>query len=568
MTKPDIPIDAPTPASRVRRGRVRVIAVVSAATAVATAIGVAVADASDRPAAVRAVQVAPAPVALPAGITRQKLTWTDCPATGDDRESESESESESDAAPTPGPAMTCATVRVPLDYRRPAGRTIDVAISRIASSAPGKRRGIMLLNPGGPGYGGLDMPVLMRDELPKSVAEQYDLVGFDPRGVGASSPVTCDLTDEQAAVPAAYKPATFARDVEAARQVAAKCAKHADVLAHITTANTARDMDVIRSVLGERKLSFFGYSYGTYLGPVYLQLFPGNADRMVFDSAVDPALAWRGTLQAWAVGSKPAFERFTAYAARNDAIYHLGRTADAVAKTFWDLVAKADVTPIERKDGDFIRWRFRLLSFFRVDAATELARLKEVSEGGGPEPSPAGKAHDDGLGRSPFAEPSPDNMTAARLSVFCNEKDWPRDPQQYARDAVRDKKRYPLAGDTMSNIMACAFWSVPRTEPEMTVGNRSAALVVQNEWDPQTPSFSGRGLHRALTGSRMVFVAEGEGHTVYHKDGNSCAYAAVNAYLSTGRLPARDVTCKAAAPEPGRATDGVDPAESAPRRTS
>ncbi|MYU19592.1 alpha/beta fold hydrolase, partial [Streptomyces sp. SID8361] len=184
----------------------------------------------------------------------------------------------------------CATIKVPLDYRVPGGKRIDMAISRIKSTAPDQRHGVLLANPGGPGGPGLDMPMLMKESLPESARQKYDLIGFDPRGVGRSTPVTCGLEPEEENWLRPYKEATFDKDVAWARDVARKCReKSGATLKHITTRNTARDMDLLRAVLGEKKVSYFGYSYGTYLGAVYTQMFPGRADRFVLDSAVDPA---------------------------------------------------------------------------------------------------------------------------------------------------------------------------------------------------------------------------------------------------------------------------------------
>ncbi|MFB7510846.1 alpha/beta fold hydrolase [Streptomyces broussonetiae] len=201
-------------------------------------------------------------------------------------------------------ALQCATIKVPLDYDRPGAKTIDLAISRMRTSVPGKRHGVILFNPGGPGGEGLDMPVMMKEAMPRKVLDQYDLIGFDPRGVGRSSPVTCGLTTTEQNFERAYRPETFSRDVAWARTVADKCrARNGARLPYITTRNTARDMDLLRAVLGEKKLSYVGYSYGTYLGAVYTQLFPRRADRFVLDSATDPAGIWRGMFQEMAKGA-------------------------------------------------------------------------------------------------------------------------------------------------------------------------------------------------------------------------------------------------------------------------
>ncbi|MFD5506604.1 alpha/beta fold hydrolase, partial [Streptomyces sp. NPDC127051] len=214
----------------------------------------------------------------------------------------------------------CATIKVPLDYRRPQGRTIDLAISRIKSENPAKRHGAMLLNPGGPGGGGLDLPLMMNELMPKDVRDQYDLIGFDPRGVGASTPITCGLTDAEQNFDRPYKEETFPADVAWARTVAEKCReKSGSILPFVTTRNTARDMDAIRAALGEKKISYVGYSYGTYLGAVYTQMFPSRSDRFVLDSGVDPQRIWRGMIQVWATEAEPAFKRWTQWTAERAA---------------------------------------------------------------------------------------------------------------------------------------------------------------------------------------------------------------------------------------------------------
>jgi len=448
-------------------------------------------------------------------------------------------------------AFQCATLKVPLDYSRPDGKKIDVAISRIKASSPAERRGVLLLNPGGPGGSGLDLPESLRTAIPKSVTKKYDLIGFDPRGVGASSPLGCGLTADEENWQRPYKAAAYAKDVKWARTVAEKCdAKQGDTLRHITTRNTARDMDVVRAVLGEKKISYLGYSYGTYLGAVYTQMFPRRTDRFVLDSAIDPARIWRGMMQVWSEGSEPAFTRWSKWTARRDATYKLGSTPDKVRKTFWDLVARANRKPIvfhgAPLSGDDIR-AGRAMFFSVRTAAETVVELKKaaadknqaVTPGTGKRERPTPPA----FGR---AVPS-DNSTAAFWAVVCGDtRAWPRDPEQYRRDAVRDKAKYPLYGDFASTIKPCAFWKKNGSEPATTIDNKVGVLTLQNEWDPQTPLPSGLGMHRALKGSKMVMVAGGVGHGIYGS--KSCADKTATAYLTTGRLPAKDVVCQAPAP--------------------
>ncbi|MFD7256132.1 alpha/beta hydrolase [Streptomyces sp. NPDC059874] len=446
----------------------------------------------------------------------------------------------------------CATLKVPLDHRRPEGRKIDLAISRVKSENPAKRRGVLLINPGGPGGSGLSMSLEISQVMPKDVRDQYDLIGFDPRGVGASSPISCGLTDTEQNFDRPYRPESFGSDVDWARTVAEKCREKAgDVLPYVTTRNTARDMDAIRAALGERKLSYVGYSYGTYLGAVYSQMFPQRTDRFVLDSGVDPQVIWRGMIRVWATEAEPAFARWTRWAAERSAEYGLGVSPKAVSDTLWGLVARADREPIDfeglKVTGDDIR-ASRAVFFYPAQATPLVAALKAAAEG---KPLPAGLSAPEAKelltgGRS--AEPASDNGTSVFWAVVCGDTGtWPRYPEQYERDAAKDKVKYPLYGDFASNIKPCAFWQRP-VEAATPMRTRANVLTVQNEWDSQTPLSSGQGLHRALKGSRMVLVEGGEGHGVYLADPNSCANAHVNAYLATGRLPAQDVTCRNAEP--------------------
>lgn len=285
-------------------------------------------------------------------------------------------------------------------------------------------------------------------------------------------------------------------------------------------------------------------------------MFPRRTDRFVLDSGVDPQRAWRGMLQVWATEAEPAYARWTRWTAERDGEYHLGASPDAVSRTFWDLVARADRDPIEfegvKLTGDHIR-AARGVFFYPATAAPLVGALKAAAEG---RPLPAGPSAAELMKVLRPAEPASDNGTAVFWSVVCGDTDaWPRDPERYRRDAVRDKQRYPLYGDMASTIKPCAFWQRP-LEAATPMRERAGALTVQNEWDSQTPLVSGQGLHRSLRGSRMVLALGGEGHGVYVADPGSCANAPVNAYLASGRLPAGDVTCRTA---PGTAERGTAP---------
>ncbi|MFD9074726.1 alpha/beta hydrolase [Streptomyces lasiicapitis] len=451
--------------------------------------------------------------------TQQKLQWKRCDAKGPD-------------------TFQCTTLKVPLDYRDPGGKTIGLAMSRLKAGSTKERRGVLLLNPGGPGAPGLRLPVDPLMKFPAEVKRRYDLIGFDLRGIGRSTPVSCGLTaDEQRDTP--YKPETFAKDRDRVRTVAGKCrARAGDKLPHVTTRNAARDMDVIRAVLGEKRISYLGASYGTYLGAVYMQLFPQRADRIVLDSATDPTRIYRGMFQDMAKAAEQAFTRWTAWTARRHPAYGLGDTPAKVRKTYWDLIARANRKPIpfegQALTGDDIRADNS--TFFHIrKAAQRIAGLKDAAEGRNPAPS----------GTPGRAQEPDDNFTSIAWSFMCADtRTWSHDPERYRREAIRDKARYPLYGDFAAAITPCAFWE-RGSEPQTRIDNKVGALITQNEWDSQTPLFAGRAMHRALRGSRMLTVAGGEGHGVlYAPDGNPCADKAATVYLTTGRLPAKDLTCR------------------------
>ncbi|MFE3020498.1 alpha/beta fold hydrolase [Streptomyces sp. NPDC059256] len=462
---------------------------------------------------------APAPSAVPPPAhAPQKLSWQGC-------------------GPTLPASLECATVKVPLDYRRPTGKKLDIAISRIAATNPAKRRGVLLINPGGPGTWGLDMPAYLHGAFPASVQERYDLIGFDPRGVGSSSPLTCGLNPAELDGERAYTPQAFDQHVAVTRSIADKCRNKygEEFLQQFNTRNTARDLDVIRGALGERKISLLGYSYGTYLGAVYAQMFPRGVDRFILDSAVDPADVWRDSFRTWAPAAEQAFKRWASWTAARSATYGLGDTPAEVSQSFWRIVAQADREPIRVGStlltGTQIRANTRT-AFFKVRAGAEaVVNLKKAAAG---EPTP----------ELPPLWAWDDNGTAMFWTVACGDVAWQKNPETYRKDAVRETVRYPLYGDYNSNIAPCAFWG-KTAEPTTVVDNDVPALILQNEWDSQTPLSNAHGLRRALDGARMVTVDEGEGHGVYGTGVSTCAEDIANTYLTTGKLPAKDVSCQA-----------------------
>ncbi|GII05225.1 hydrolase [Planobispora takensis] len=465
------------------------------------------------------------------------------------------------------PRQRCATLRVPLDYRAPRGRSIEIAISRIGTAQPGSRRGILLSNPGGPGESGLDLPSRLAVVLPREVLDRYDLIGFDPRGVGHSTPVTCGLDPVRQLTLLLPYPAPdggIERNIAFARDTAAACAEHSgDLLPFITTANTARDMDRIRAALGEPKLSYFGLSYGTYLGAVYISMFPGRADRILLDSAVDPGLVWRDMWRTWNEAVAVRLPDFLAFVAGRDAVYHLGATPDEVRRTFDRLIAALDRQPLPVPDGpvldgnalrEITRSGLYFDGYFPLVAEvwqelaatvsgsaagtagtailTRLDRLGSLGRGGG----------------TGTAEVPADNSTAALYAVLCDDVAWPRSVAPYARQVAADRRAWPVTAGMPSNLWPCVAWPTRPVEPPVTVtghGPRNV-LILQNTRDPSTSLVSARGLRAALGRRAVMITVDQGGHGVTGL--GSCADEALSSFLATGALPERDRFCPAPSP--------------------
>ncbi|MFE2443342.1 alpha/beta hydrolase [Streptomyces sp. NPDC059426] len=435
--------------------------------------------------------------------------------------------------------LECATLEVPLDYRDPDGRQIEIAISRLASEKPSQRRGVLLTSPGGPGITGLGYPaVLAASGLPRKVLDSYDVIGFDPRGVGRSTPVTCDLTPEQQQrgnlPPYAHTAADVAREAGNARTVAGQCAtsRTAWMLPHTTTANTARDMDRIRAALGERKLSYLGASYGTYLGAVYTTMFPGRGDRIVLDSNLGPGGYDVTATRLFARGLEDRFPDFAAFVAAHPE-YGLGTTPGQVTAKFFDLAKRLEAKPVQGYDGNL----FRGITFDALYSDANMPQLAKTWQALDTDrPTPP---------NPPLA--NMENFMSARFSVICGDNRWPETVREYQRNVAVDRLRHPMLGGSSAGIGPCAFWPDKRVEPPVRIGDRgpSNVLMVQNERDPGTPLAGARKLRHAFGKRATMVTADQGGHGVYPFGPNICANDAVTAFLTTGQRPARDLACAA-----------------------
>ncbi|MFJ9037869.1 alpha/beta hydrolase [Streptomyces sp. NPDC102406] len=457
----------------------------------------------------------------------------------------------------PAPVV-CGTVSVPLDYAQPRGRQIKLTVSRVKASgkqAGGKaaRQGALVFNPGGPGGNGMYFPLVRAVPAWKRIAAAYDLVGYAPRGVGRSAPLSCQDPKKAGKGPTqapthpseAYKRQRVAQ----AKAYARGCATRNPGLRHYTTLNNARDLDVLRAALGERRLTFLGASYGTYIGAVYAHLFPSHVRRMVFDSAVDPdpdRIWYASNLEQSA-----AFERrwadFRAWVARHDAAYGLGTTPEEVQGAYERVRAELAREPAGGKVGPGQLQSAFLQAGYFDDYWPMRAQALSAYLKGDPKPligqaAPSGRT-------SAAAE----NSNAVYTAVECNDAPWPTDWRTWDRDATRLARVAPFEtwGNTWMNL-PCAYWSAPRQQPvdvRTAPGALPPTLILAAERDAATPYEGARELNRRLAGSALV-TEWGAGTHGVAGGANACVNRHLDAYLLAGKVPGRRASACAPHPEP------------------
>lgn len=486
---------------------------------------------------------------VPAGLDKfyaQPLAWGECApyATTDDAKSLFGSDS-----------LQCARLTVPLDYAAPQGDTITIGVLR--HKASGNRIGALVMNPGGPGASGMVAAASLSSQMSNSeLGQRFDLVGFDPRGIGASEPeVTC-LTDGERDSERAEdldtdgSPAGVAKQEAESKDFAAKCAQRTDhgtaMLANLGTRDVARDMDVLRSALGEQKLTYLGYSYGTRIGYTYAEAFPNNVRAMVLDGALDPNEDETESLVNQGAGFGKAFTQFGNWcAARQDCA--LGTNAANATKAFQDLVRPLLDNPVDVGDGRKLTFDDATLGTIQALYSQQLwqplnSGLNELKRGRG---TPLMALADQYNERDQEGHYS--NTQDAFTAVRCVDDPRVTDKNEILSAENQYDQVAPFLDDGRPNgaaLDACAYWPVPNTsEPhEPKVAGVPPVLVISTTNDPATPYEAGVNLAKAMNGALLTF--EGTQHTVFLQ-GNSCVDDAGTAYLVDGTLPAAGKRCAA-----------------------
>ncbi|MFJ9792860.1 alpha/beta hydrolase [Streptomyces globosus] len=514
----------------------RVALALSIGTAAAAALAAAPAGA-----AVPAVPAAGAPASAAAAAPAAApaaLRWTGC-------------------GTTRYPSLQCASLQVPLDHAAPQGRRITLALTRVPHTAA-KSQGPLLVNPGGPGGSGRNLAPYIASTLPKDVAAQYDVIGFDPRGVGRSEPALDCAAGHFDPVRPDSVPRTLQAEqanLDRVRAFAEACqARHGDVLPYIDTVSAARDMEAIRAALGAPKLSYFGYSYGTYLGAVYAKLHPGRVHRMVLDSVVDPDGVWYEDNLAQDRAFDARHRAFLGWVADHDAVYRLGTDRDEVEERWYAMRAALAAEPAGGKVGaseleDTYMpggyydgyWPVLAEAFSKYAADGDAAPLVAAYEKFG------------------AVAPTAGNGYSVYTAVQCRDSAWPADWNRWRADMWRAHAEAPFM--TWNNAWynaPCAFWKTePLRAPDVANADLPPALLLQATEDAATPFGGALAMREKLKGSALVVEAGGGNHGV-SMGGNSCLDEKVAAYLRTGA--AADATCTAQpAPQPSAGTREAAP---------
>ncbi len=446
------------------------------------------------------------------------------------------------SCPSEGPSTQCASLQVPVNYADPGGRKITLALSEVPATAPPSRQqGVLLVNPGGPGGSGLSLASFVASNLDPTVASEYDIVGFDTRGVGSSVPALhCDPSFFSGDRPD-YIPATAADEQvleQRAKSYAEDCEqKYGWLLPYMTTENIARDMDSMRAALGVQQINYFAYSYGTYIGQVYATLFPHRVRRMVLDSVVDPQGAW------WTdnIDQDYAFQgrqqAFYTWVAQNDSVYQLGSTAAQVSANYYAARAKLKADPVSGPSGPLIGpdelddtfliggydnsyWPglAGALSAYLRQGSTSQLLAQYQSEG-----------------------TQNENEFAVYNAVECADVNWPRSWAEWDSATRQVYATAPFeAWDNAWYNAACAFWPVkgPSQPLQIKGAGLPPVLMLQGTLDPATPYAGAQAAHRQLPSARMV-VVEGDGNhgQSLASPPDTCVNGYLNRYLATGAVP-------------------------------
>ncbi|TBN55407.1 alpha/beta hydrolase [Glaciihabitans arcticus] len=449
--------------------------------------------------------------------------------------------------------MQCATAKAPLDWADPSRDDIDLALVRQLATG-GNAKGSLLINPGGPGASGVS---IVRDSVDFVTTErlqaEFDIVGFDPRGVGESSAVSC-YTDPADFDEFIYStaPGEVGTDewIDAletsSEQFGKDClAETGDLLEFIDTESAARDMDLLRAVLGDKKLNYLGFSYGTELGATYASLYPEKTGRLVLDGAVDPNATDAEQTVVQAAGFESALRAFLADCIGGDECVYSG-TVDAAMVDIAELLERLSESPLRADDGRELSGSVMttaiIYPLYSEDSWPYLRQLLALVNQGDTEF--AFILADAYNGRDSETGDYLDNSLESRIAITCLDSGSNGSREDWAAEAAVIEKAAPTFGKQFGyGGTTCARWPFPQKTDRVEIAAPGSAdiIVVGTTNDPATPYVWAEALAKALVNGHLV-TREGEGHTGYNKD-NDCVDDAVDDYFLEGTVPAKDPLC-------------------------
>jgi pimeloyl-ACP methyl ester carboxylesterase len=453
----------------------------------------------------------------------------------------------------------CTDLRVPVDYADLTVGTFKLAVLRYKAQDQSERIGSLIVNPGGPGGSGVDYAYNAEYVFDPDVLDRYDIVGFDPRGVNRSAPIEC-LNDEEtdASYASDAKPDSqeeLDKALADSKDFIDKCQSANKYLTHYSTAETARDMNILRAALGDKKLNFFGKSYGTYLGTLYAQFFPDKVGRMVLDGALDPNISVLDQNISQAVGFDKALDAFLADCAKQEDCPLPANQQEATAAII-TLLTNAATNPLPRKTK--VENDERVATESLIVLGTASALYDDVD--GWPKLRTAFLEGQRGFGdifldladqysgRSPEGAYSSNELDSGAI-IDC--LDWPdtRSIEKIKADAKRFGDAAPVFGPYLAYTnIACKYLTPPtkdkftRTTNKITAIKTAPIIVIGTTRDPATPYDWAVGLHKIFTTSTLISL-DADGHTGQGR-GSACVDDAVDIYLIQGKTPKKNLNCQ------------------------
>ena len=490
----------------------------------------------DNPRALPSPTLSPSPLASPGGSDapsgpglnryyRQKASWESC------REDK-----------------LCTKIEVPLDYGAPEGESIELSLLKVPAASKSQRVGSLVVNPGGPGGSGVDYAAQTALYFGAELRQAFDIVGFDPRGVGESTPVQClsdaELDDFVASDPDPDTDQEIAQGDAMLADFGRGCAEQSgDLAAHMSTVEAAKDIDIIRAVLGDEELSYFGASYGTFLGATYADLFPKRVGRMVLDGAIDPSLSSEQTNLVQAKGFETALRAYVGHCVDAGDCF-LGGSVDAGTERIRSFLDDVEARPVSGSNGRELMVGNAVLGIWAplynenywpiLDAA-----LESAFGGNGAALLALSDAY---TSRGPGGYV--DNSLEALYAVNCLDRDDSIPADEVPARIAEFEKASPTFGAIFAfGLSSCSQWPVHtgRVPGPVHADGAAPILVIGTSRDPATPLEWAEALADQLR-SGVLVSRDGDGHTGYNA-GNDCVDQTVEAYLVSGKVPKADVDC-------------------------